>query len=164
MSKTLVVIRHAKAQNPDGAIIDFERSLTETGKSDAEKMGQKLAGQKLSPGLIISSPAKRTRQTAKRIAKELNYNIEHIIWNENLYHCTPELINAIVSEITDSVSTAFIVGHNPGVTEFAANLDAAFRIENLPPCGVVGVKIEAGQWEKFDFVPKKVFLFEFPKK
>ena len=127
-------------------------------------MGEKLRKANLIPDLIIASSAKRTRQTAKRIAKVIGYDIEQIKWEEKLYHCIPSVLEEVVYELNDSVKTVFIVAHNPGITEFVNQLSPDFSIANMPTCGVVAAHVATkGQgWNSFPLAKRKVFLFEYP--
>ena len=68
--RTLVSVRHAKAERPDG-VADIERTLTERGHADAAAIGAWLAHHDMRPDLVICSPAKRTRQTWHGIAVAL---------------------------------------------------------------------------------------------
>ena len=143
---------------------DFDRPLNDRGKTEAPEMGKKLRKLDLTPDIIISSSAKRTRQTAKRIADEVGYDTGNIKWEEKLYHCAPVIFEEAIFGIEDSVDTVFIVAHNPGITDFVNQLSPTFRIDNMPTCGLVGVHFEAKKWNEFSITDKKVFLFEYPGK
>ena len=67
--RTLVLLRHAKADNPFG-MADADRPLTERGLRDARAAGRWLAQQAL-PELVLCSPARRTRQTWQAVAEQL---------------------------------------------------------------------------------------------
>jgi len=162
MQKTLVVIRHAKSSWANPLQSDFERPLNERGKKEAPEMGEKLKSLNIIPDLIVASSAKRTRQTAKKIAKEVGYDAEHIKWEEKLYHCIPSVLEETVSETDDKVKTIFIVGHNPGITEFVNQLSPDFGIGNMPTCGVVAAHVDTKEWNNFAMAKRKVFLFEYP--
>ncbi len=164
MKRTLVLIRHAKSSWANPLETDFDRQLNERGKTDAPEMGKKLKTLHLIPDLIISSSAKRTRQTAKKIAKEVGYDADNIKWEEKLYHCALAVFEEVIYGIKDSVKTVFIVAHNPGITEFVNQLSPQFRIDNMPTCGVVGAHIEGAAWNEFPTAKRTVFLFEYPAK
>jgi phosphohistidine phosphatase len=164
MKHTLLLIRHAKSSWANPLQSDFERPLNERGKQDAPEMGKKLKKHGVVPDLIIASSAKRTRQTAKRIAKELDYDAGKIIWEEKLYHCIPSVFEEIIHGIDSRVKTVIIVGHNPGITGFANQLSPDFEVDNLPTCAVVGVHVDADDWSDFSIAKRKVFLFEYPSK
>src|SRR5262249_13960879 len=69
-SRTLVILRHAKAEAPNRAA-DLERSLTERGHADAGAAGAWLVARGYLPNLVICSPARRTRQTWHGVAVAL---------------------------------------------------------------------------------------------
>jgi phosphohistidine phosphatase len=164
MERRLVLIRHAKSSWGNPLEPDFERELNERGKRDAPAMGKKLRKLKVMPGLIISSSAKRTRQTAKKIAAELGYEPDKIKWEEKLYHCVPSVFEDLITELNDEVTTVFFVAHNPGITEFVNDLSPDFRIDNMPTCGVVGVAMDMKEWSDFSATKRNVFLYEYPEK
>jgi phosphohistidine phosphatase len=164
MQRTLVMIRHAKSSWAIPLQSDFERPLNERGKQDAPAMGARLEKLKLIPDLIISSSAKRTRQTARRIASEVGYDADKIKWEEKLYHCIPAVFEEIIYGLDESVKTVFIVAHNPGITEFVNELSVGFKTDNMPTCGIVAAHIEAKEWNEFPKAERKVFLFEYPGK
>jgi phosphohistidine phosphatase len=158
------MIRHAKSSWANPLQSDFDRPLNDRGKEEAPAMGKKLKDSKVIPDLIISSNAKRTRQTAKKIAKEVGYDVDNIKWEEKLYHCIPSVFEEVIFGIDAKVKTVFIVAHNPGITEFVNQLSPDFSVDNMPTCGIVGVHLETDGWSNFSIVKHKVFLFEYPGK
>jgi len=164
MQRTLILIRHAKSSWANPLESDFDRPLNERGKHDAPIMGERLKKLGVIPDLIISSSAKRTRQTAKRIADAVGYDIETIKWEEKLYHCSPSVFEEVISGVGDRIKTVFIIAHNPGITEFVNHLSPEFRIDNMPTCGIVGASIDAEEWNNFAVAKRKVFLYEYPGK
>ncbi len=164
MKRTLVMIRHAKSSWANPLQSDFERPLNDRGEHDAPIIGERIKDLNVFPDLIISSTAKRAKQTAKRIAQAIGYDSERIQWIDKLYHCIPVVFEEVIHEIDDRFKTVFIVAHNPGITDFVNELLPGFTIDNMPTCGVVGAHIEADHWSDFNIATKEVFLFEYPKK
>jgi phosphohistidine phosphatase len=164
MERKLLLIRHAKSGWEDPVEHDFDRELNERGKHDAPLMGKRLYELNIIPDLIISSSAKRTRQTAKKIALAVGYDFNNIKWEEKLYHCVPSVFEELICGVDDKINTVFIVAHNPGITEFVNELSPLFRIDNMPTCGVAGAMIEADRWSGFSTAKRKVFLYEYPGK
>ncbi len=160
--RTLVMIRHAKSSWTNPLQSDFERPLNERGKKEAPEMGKKLKKANIIPDLIIASSAKRTKQTAKRIAEEVGYDEKNIKWEEKLYHCIPSVFEEVIYEIDEKIKTVFIVAHNPGITEFVNQLSPEFKIDHMPTCGVAGAHVTTEEWNNFSIASKKVFLFEQP--
>lgn len=164
MKRTLLIIRHAKSSWVNPLQSDFERPLNERGEHDAPMMGQRLKDKKLNANIIISSAAKRAKQTAKRIAQATGYDAENIQLVEKLYHCIPSVFEEVLYEVDDKVETLYIVAHNPGITDFVNELTPDFKIDTMPTCGIVGVTFEAEQWNEFGGAQKAVFLYDYPKK
>ena len=63
--KKLIIVRHAHAVHDGSA--DFNRTLTREGQEEAVAAGKMLKKNELIPDMIISSPAARTVQTAKKL-------------------------------------------------------------------------------------------------
>ena len=164
MQRTLILIRHAKSSWANPMQSDYDRPLNDRGEEEAPQMGEKLKGLHIIPDLIIASSAKRTRQTAKRIAKKVGYDVDKIKWEEKLYHCIPSVFEEVIRGINDKVKTVFIVAHNPGITEFVNQLSPDFATDNMPTCGIAGAHVDAEEWSSFSKAKRKVFLFEYPGK
>jgi len=69
--KRLTLMRHANAQWKDPQISDFDRPLNRRGISEAEAMSRRLIELKLIPTLVLTSSARRARQTAEIIGRRL---------------------------------------------------------------------------------------------
>lgn len=163
MQRQVFLIRHAKSSWVNPMQSDFDRPLNERGEHDAPIMGRRLKENNIHPDLIIASAAKRTRQTAKRIAKAVDYDKERIDLQERIYHCESDMYNKVISDIDNNVHTAFVIGHNPGITSFVNSLSDLFSIDNMPTCGIVGVRFD-GEWSDFSLARKEIILFDYPKK
>lgn len=164
MQRTIVIIRHAKSSWANPLQSDFERPLNDRGEHDAPMMGERLQKLKIIPDLVISSAAKRAKQTAKKIAVAIGYDAEKIQLIEKLYHCIPPVFEEVILDLPDEVNTVFIVAHNPGITAFANELSPSFNIDHMPTCGVVAARMDSEHWSDFSFADRNVFLFEYPKK
>ena len=71
-------MRHAKSSHDIGGS-DFDRPLSRRGVNDALRIGSSLLADGLLPDHLISSPAKRTRQTALLICENLQIPEKSII-------------------------------------------------------------------------------------
>jgi phosphohistidine phosphatase len=63
--RTLYLLRHGKSSWSDASIRDFDRPLKDRGRKAAERVGKRLASEKLKAPLVICSPAVRARETAE---------------------------------------------------------------------------------------------------
>ncbi|MDD5548102.1 MAG: histidine phosphatase family protein, partial [Sulfurovaceae bacterium] len=143
--KTIYLIRHAKSDWNDFNIVDAKRGLSERGKRDIPLMAKELHEKNIKPDLIISSSSKRTKLTVEGLLKELDYSIK-IIYDDELYLANPKTILSIIKNINDKHKSIFIVGHNPGITDFA-NLMSDANIENVPTLGIVALKCPLQSWK-----------------
>ena len=73
-----------------------------------------------------------------------------------------DTILSVVKEIEDKYDSVFIVGHNPGLTEFV-NLMGDKTIENIPTLGIVALKCETKKWQNCGYHGAKTEFFIYPK-
>lgn len=159
--KTIYLIRHAKSDWSDFNINDAKRGLSERGKKDIPLMANELHKKNIKPDLIISSSSNRTKLTVEGIFKRLNYSTE-IIYNDELYLANPKTILSLIQNVNDKYKSIFVVGHNPGITDFA-NLMSDADIENIPTLGIVALKCEVKKWKECKYHDAKVEFFIYPK-
>jgi len=161
--KTIYLARHAKSSWDNLQLEDFERPLNNRGRRDAPFIGSVLKKLKIKPDAIISSPATRASTTARIIANNISYPLEHIYYNEIIYGASDIELVDLIGSILETTKSAMIVGHNPGLTDLANYLTKE-NIVNIPTCGVFGVKIDIDNWKKINHNCGKLEFFEYPKK
>ncbi len=118
-SRQLVLVRHAKAETGDGP--DIERALAARGLGDAPGIGERLAREGLAPDRVVVSPARRAAQTWELAAGRLDSPAPVV--DERVYRNTVADLLAVVRETPADAGTVVLVGHNPGLEQFAAALD-----------------------------------------
>jgi phosphohistidine phosphatase len=160
--RTLLLIRHAKSSWNDAGISDFDRPLNERGKKDAPVMAQRLIHINIKIDLLVSSPAKRAKATAKIFAAEFKKSEHEILYLPSLYHADPTTFTKLIAGIDDQFIHIALFSHNPGITSFA-NMISEVRVDDMPTCAVFGVKLEAASWKEFDSSEKKFLIFDYPK-
>ena len=144
--KTLLVLRHAKAEQPESGQLDFDRDLTKRGKLDAEKVGQHLAELKLVPQTIVASAAKRTRKTAQRVAEALGFSDSEISTTRELYDAGLGDIISVVRQLASEADIALIVGHNPGMAEFVSALGEP--LYSYPTASLACLRLPIDDWQQ----------------
>ena len=161
--KTLTIVRHAKSSWDHPGLNDRERPLNKRGEHDAPLMGQRVLEHGIRPSLIISSPATRAWATARIIAAAISYPLEFLQREKALNHASVDtLLNVIVAQDT-GFNSLMIVGHNPGLTDFANYLSPGLT-NNLPTAGVVSVEFDRDDWDLFARPPTELLLYDYPKK
>lgn len=159
--KLLTLIRHAKSSWADPDLPDLDRPLNSRGRADAPRMGRRLEASRFRPDIVLSSPARRARRTAKAVLRELSSHPAFVI-DHSLYMAEPDDLLALVRSLGASVAHAALVGHNPGLTQLANMLGAS--IANVPTAGVVRFEMDIAEWK--DAAPGRARLvdFDYPKK
>jgi phosphohistidine phosphatase len=160
--KTLTILRHAKSSWDDHSLSDRERPLNARGKNDAPMMGRRLAAAGIRPSLIVSSPAVRAWKTARAAARELNYPLEFLQRESQLYLATVDGILDVVAAQDNKFNNLMIVGHNPGLTDFANFLSPGLT-NNQPTAGIVCVAIERDDWILHARPSTELLLYDFPR-
>lgn len=161
--KTLTLLRHAKSSWKDSSLSDRERPLNGRGKRDAPVMGERLKKAGVRPSLIISSPAKRAWTTAKVVADVLGYPREFLQRDDRLYLASPRNLREILAEQDPGFNSIMLVGHNPGMTDFANQLVPGLT-SNIPTCGVVSVSYDGGDWDLSAGYEPVLALYDYPKR
>jgi len=158
--KILYVIRHAKSSWTFN-VNDHDRPLGKRGRKDVIKIGKVLKNNVKPPGLMITSTASRALNTCLFLADALGVEESSITLDHELYHAGPiEMIHAI--KRCPDIETLAIVGHNPGLTNFI-NAYTEDWIDNLPTCGVMGIKFKIDSWKQLDSSKGKQIFYYFPK-
>lgn len=161
--RELILIRHAKSSRDQPELEDFQRPLSARGKRDAPEMGTRLGKRGCVPDCFLSSPARRAHKTAARIARALDYPREDIRLDDRLYGRGTEGLCAAVREIPAGCRRAFLVGHNPDLTEFASWLCGAGLVA-IPTCGVVALRVRARTWNAVAANTADILFFDYPKR
>jgi len=161
--KTLYLLRHAKSSWDDPELKDFERPLSERGFHDAPIMGARFKQRGVKPCRIISSPALRAKTTAKLIAEAIDFPVDDITSNPELYFAGTGMFLKAASLVDESCDAAMLVGHNPAITEFA-NVMANTDIDNIPTCGLVEISLDIDSWSDIEMGIGTLVEFDYPKK
>ncbi|MEN8190008.1 MAG: histidine phosphatase family protein [Thermodesulfobacteriota bacterium] len=159
----LILIRHAKSSWADPRLSDWERPLNGRGKRDAPFMGQRLARHHCLPDRVIASPAKRARKTARVICKKLSFAKKKILFDDLLYTADLMDLYRVVRSCEDTVNRLFVVGHNFVITDFAVDLTGV-HIDNIPTCGIAGIRFPSSSWSTVAPRSGKLLFFDYPKK
>ena len=119
--KRLILTRHAKSAWDDPLTPDHDRPLNERGKAAAADLGQWLASRGYVPQKVLCSDAVRTRQTWSGIAPALPATPVMEL-KPALYHAGVDVMLAVLRHAQADV--VMMIGHNPGIAEFAEKLVA----------------------------------------
>ena len=143
--KRLTLMRHANAQWKDPQVSDFDRPLNRRGTSEAEAMSRRLIELKLIPTLVLTSSARRARQTADIVARELGLPPRKVRTDESLYLAPAEDILRAIQTTGPRIPHLMIVGHNPGITDLA-NLLAPTSPVDLATAAMCSLTFDTRNW------------------
>lgn len=161
--KRLTLVRHAKSSRDDPALPDVDRPLNGRGKDDAREMGRRLAARGVAPDEVVTSPAKRARSTARKIARELGYPLEALREDDAIYDADLATLLDVVRGLDEGRRHVLLVGHNPGLTDLAGFLSST-PVGDLPTCAVVSLGFEAETWAEVGEASGAVVFADSPKR
>jgi phosphohistidine phosphatase len=111
--RSLLVLRHGKSSWKDPAIEDHDRPLAKRGKRDAQRMGRLIAERGLKPDLVLSSSARRARDTAFAALRACDYDRETRILR-TLHMADAETAADLLRKLQAEPLRVLLIGHNPG--------------------------------------------------
>jgi phosphohistidine phosphatase len=169
--KTVLILRHAKSDWGTPGLPDFERSLAKRGLEDAPRMGEVLAQFDSVPDRILSSPARRAKQTAELVAKACGFR-KAIRWEDSFYEGDSEDLIAALQRLPETVERVLLIGHNPILEETVALLAASFSpvaaaaegwAIKIPTAGLVCLNLEIMEWKDLQPGDGVLLWFIIPK-
>ncbi len=119
----LILLRHAKAAPENSAPSDHDRPLTDAGRQAATAIAHAMRKAGLAPDVVLVSTALRTQETFAALEAAG-------VWDEwpnmdslpALYMATPNQIRDLLRDLPETVRSALVIGHNPGLHELAVSL------------------------------------------
>ncbi len=150
--KQLILLRHFKSSWAEPGLADRDRALAPRGQRDAIAMAETMVARDLTPGRILCSPARRTRETLALLEAHNRCGCP-IDFLEDLYS-GPELdYRRIIADKGGDADRLMVIGHNPKIHVTAVELIGSGRqadLEHLEakyPTGALAViEFDAASW------------------
>lgn len=142
----LTLVRHGHAE-PESDAGDFARKLDARGRAEARHCGERLHALHYRPGLVLASPAQRTHRTALELLAALDLSESLLQLEPRLYLADRRSLREIVANTDATLRHLLIVGHNPGLSDFAAEL-ADESIEALDTGAFCSLQFESTVWRE----------------
>ncbi len=141
----LMLLRHAKSSWEDPEP-DVARPLNPRGRRDAPVMARALAGLGFAPSRVLSSPARRTRETLALMAPE--WALPDPVFLGALYEADASTLGDILD--AEGADGTLLVGHAPGLHDLAqAACDTALPggpsiavLDRLPTCAFAAIDLK----------------------
>lgn len=124
---------------------DEERPLTKDGRADAKRLGQLLRAAGRKPDLVVASPARRAADTAMLVYEAWS-DQGKVTYEPSLYRAGLDGIATVVGSFSSEVGCAMVVGHDPAVSGFLAQLVG--KPVGLPAGGLAELAIQADAWSR----------------
>ncbi len=144
--RRLTVMRHGEARWKDPGTEDFARALSRRGINGAQSMAARLRELGLFPDRVMTSPARRTEQTADIVAQELALPARHVLREEGLYLASAADLMELVQATGPRITHLMIVAHNPGVSELAQLLAPEQQVKQLAAAALCSIAFETNDW------------------
>ncbi|MBT0995289.1 histidine phosphatase family protein [Cellulomonas sp. DKR-3] len=147
-TRRLVLLRHAKAEHPDG-MPDHDRPLALAGRRQCGRVGAALAAEGVTPDLVWCSSSVRTRQTwdLVRQAAGLEPPVRYL---DDVYEAGVRSLIALLATAPDEVGTLVVVGHEPTMSHAAATIAGPGSDEGAVARVQVGVPTASWSWLELD--------------
>jgi len=123
MTRQLLLMRHGKAAAVKRGS-DFDRPITTTGKRDAQRMATWIWRNDLVPDYVISSPAVRALETARKTCKAMGMGPQGIVEVPAVYQASANDLLQALAEVPQTARRILLVGHDPGLKKLLSYLDA----------------------------------------
>ncbi len=149
----LAILRHAEAVPlADGG--DSDRELSVSGRDMAERMGCYFRDSGFKPDLALVSPSKRTRETFEAVERGAGRKFA-VDYLPALYSASLATLENVLAGAPKEAKFLLVIGHNPGIAEFANALAGKGRKSELTrmrghfpaPCLAV-IDFDAKSWKK----------------
>lgn len=164
MTRRLILTRHAKSSWDDPLMSDHDRPLNDRGKMAAADLGEWLASRGYVPDQVLCSDALRTRNTWSGLAPALP-GTPILDLKPALYHAGPDVMLAVLRHAVGEC--VMMIGHNPGIAEFAHRLVARApanpEFQRYPTGATLVCDFAADSWEKIDWGMGSVDDFIIPR-
>ncbi len=159
--KHLYLVRHAKSSWKNPSLDDIQRPLNKRGLRNAPDMASRLKQKATTIDLIISSPAKRAITTATYLALSIDYEIEKIQQQRQLYFGGSSSMLKTINNTSSVVQSLMLVGHNPDMTSLLNKL-CGYQTDNMPTCAIAKISFPK-EWSEIDFNDGIIEHYDFPK-
>ena len=110
-------------------------------------MGRLLKEEHLLPDVIVTSTAKRARQTVEGIISEGEY-AGVVVTKAVFYLAAPAAYLRVVREVKDDSQRVMVVGHNPGLEELVQSLTGTAT--TMPTAALADLSLPLSAWRELD--------------
>ena len=141
--KTLLLLRHAKAQDAASGQADLDRLLQDHGRVQAQAMGQFVRDRALNVELVLCSQAARARETAELILTAAGLSPD-IRYEPVIYEAGSLQLFDLILNLDSGANSVLLVGHNPSLEDLLHLLTD--RTGGMATCTLAKIEIDVDDW------------------
>lgn len=167
--KTLIILRHAKAETGSASQDDHERGLNDIGVAACAIVGKYIAGQRISPDTVLCSTALRARATWALVKKAAGIGPPEE-FTDRLYLASANETLNLLAALPETARSVMLVGHNPGFHQLCLTLarkgDEALLdrlVLKFPTCALAVIELGEGEWKDVAQAQSALQSFVTPK-
>lgn len=173
MSKTLLLLRHAKSGWDDPTLDDFDRPLNARGRKAAPRIGVYIRDTNLIPDLVLCSAARRAKDTWALVHEAMGDEAE-VKLMKSLYLASPSRFLRAIHRVPGRIQRLLVIAHNPGIHELAIrfqgdSIDERTRIlsnemrAKFPTAALAILTFNTGSWSDVTYGQARLQDFVRPR-
>lgn len=147
------MFRHADTLPATGSQNDHARVLSEQGEDECRRVGNFLKTNRIHPDVVLCSTANRTRATLELTQTALGKEYP-TRYEDGLYLASAWDVLHFLNELDDSIGTAMVIAHNPGLHHLCQLIakhgdpEGQNAINNrFPPATLALIKLDIASWK-----------------
>ncbi len=149
----LILLRHAAALAAASGATDFERPLSVSGRAAAVRAARRLSAAGASVERLLYSPARRARETAELVARDLALEGACLVSIPELYGASPHVIRQVIAHFHGEARVLMLIGHNPGLSDFGRELGGGGSPDHLATAAFWRLPLDAPSWQRLTRPP-----------
>jgi phosphohistidine phosphatase len=173
MTRTLLLLRHAKSSWDDPSLPDRARLLNARGRRAVPLVAAYMRRNGLDADLVLCSTAARTVETLTLLQASLDRRFPHRLLR-SLYLASPGHLLRIVRRAPE-VGRMMVIAHNPGLQEFIIRLagqpagdpDEARRQGRVhakfPTAALAVLRFDVDRWDDIEYGTGRLVDFTCPR-
>lgn len=143
-TRTIMLMRHGHAVDDAPSLGDDGRWLTEKGRERTRDVARRLAGWKVKPEVIFTSPLVRAVQTAEIVAAVLEHRGAISALAELVVNGRPRTVAQMIHGYEGPEKTMLLVGHEPSLSVLANLLLGEHEWPGFKKSQLLALAIEPG--------------------
>ena len=147
--KIILLLRHGKSDWAASYNNDRDRPLSSRGIKAAKKIGNYISQIEQTPQLVISSNAKRAKETAILAINSGKWG-STLSFNKKIYEASTKDLLEIIHVVDKKINNICLVGHEPTFSSFLSSSTGSNWIK-FPTCTLAKIEFNSKTWNEIKF-------------